>query len=446
MTKGGKMSHNILVVDGSNLARTILRGYLKKELPEAKVDTAATGEEAVRFLEAASECYHLITTALLLPDIDGLDLSRAVRTRSKHRHAPVVVVSSDADERLVREGFRAGVTEYFDKSQGLEALGAFIKEFVSRSPGYVGRVLYVEDSKTASAWGCKVMERHGLQVEHLASAEAAMQRLTQDSETPDVVVTDYFLSGKATGEDLLRFIRRNRRLSPQELPVLVVTGGSDSNRHAEVLHRGANDFIEKPTVEEILMARIRSLLLVKQTFDALQRQSEMMRQMAFTDSLTGVRNKRYLLEKGDGFLARYAPVALLITDVDHFKRINDTHGHLTGDKILASTGNLLRRLFPETDGHMVCRFGGEEFVIVSPRTTEADALAAGERLRRELSELKPEGIPLTASVGVVGSESHGDKNLSQLLALADQALYEGKSRGRNCVYYAGPAGPERASA
>ncbi len=376
--------------------------------------------------------------------MDGIDLCRHIRQSAQHGRAPVVVVSSDADERLTRGGFLAGVTEYFDKSRGIEALGAFIKEFVQRSPGYVGRVLYVEDSKTASAWGQRAMARQGLHVEHVTSAEMAMQRLSGPvQDFPDLVVTDYFLSGEATGEDLLRHIRLERRCSPQELPVLVVTGSSDNERHADVLHRGANDFIEKPIIEEILIARIRSLLMVRQTFAALQRQSEAMRLMAFTDSLTGTRNKRYLLEFGEEFLAAHkGPVTVLISDIDHFKHINDNHGHLTGDRILAATGELLRRMFSESEGHIVARFGGEEFVALLGDTAPEQGVAAAEGFCRALAELRPEGVALTTSVGVADTERHGGSGLARLIALADEALYEGKTGGRNCVRRAGLKKPE----
>ncbi|SCZ52104.1 GGDEF domain-containing response regulator [Thiohalomonas denitrificans] len=431
------MGRAILVVDGSSVAQAVLRSYLRKELMEAEVDIAATGEQALQLLEARQEPFGLITTALQLPDMDGLDLCLHIRQSRRHGRAPVVVVSSDADERLKRGGFQAGVTEYFDKSRGIEALGGFIKEFVQRSPGYVGRVLYVEDSRTASAWGCRAMVRQGLDVEHVTSAEMAMQRLNEaDSGLPDLVVTDYFLSGKATGEDLLRYVRQECRCSPQELPVLVVTGNSHSGRHAEVLHRGANDFIEKPIIEEILIARIRSLLMVSQTFATMRRQSEAMRLMAFSDSLTGTRNKRYLLDFGEEFMAdRKGSVVVLLNDIDHFKHINDTYGHLTGDRILEAIGRLLRGMFPESEGHLVARFGGEEFVTLLGATAPDEGLQAAEKFRHALSELHPEGIKVTTTVGVADTERHGT-DLARLIAMADEALYQGKTAGRDRVHCA----------
>ncbi len=428
----------ILVVDGSNLSRTVLRSYLKKELPEAAVDLAGSGDQALKLLSTCEECYSLVTTSLVLPDMDGLEVCKAVRATDRHRFAPVVVVSSDADERLVRGGFAAGVTEFFDKSRGIEALGEFIKDFVQRSPGRVGNLLYVEDSKTAAVWGRKIMERHGLTVCHFESAEAAMLSL-KDAEAPlpDLVVTDYFLSGEMTGEDLLRFIRADLRLLAQELPVLVVTGQSGEERHAEVLLKGASDFIEKPIVEEILMARIRSLLLIKQSFDALRRQSEDMHRMALTDSLTGVRNKRYLLDHGDEWMGGRGPVSVLVVDIDHFKQINDTHGHLLGDRVLAAVGELLRESFPDDGGSVVCRFGGEEFIVVLKNTVQEQACRDAELLRERIAESRPAATPVTVSIGVAAARGRDD-TLSGLIARADEALYRAKQSGRNRVCHAEP--------
>lgn len=443
------MGRRILVIDGSNLSRLVLKSYLKQELPDAHVVTAKSGKEAIAHLDNDSEFYHLVTTSLLLPDMDGLDLCRAVRANPVHKYAPVLVVSSDADTRLTRDGFDAGVTEFFDKARGVEALGEFIKEFVHRNPGRVGKILYVEDSKTAAMIGKKIMLKHGLIVIHKESAEEAVRVLehpTSDGR-PDMVVTDFFLKGEMTGLDLLGYVRSDMRLSPQEMPVLVVTGQSGEGKQAEVLMRGANDFIEKPIIEEIMMARIRSLLLVKQGFDALREQSEQMRRMAFSDSLTGNRNKRYLLDFGDELIGKSAnkPVAVMINDIDHFKHINDNFGHLTGDKVLQALGGLLNKLFPENQGNLVCRFGGEEFVTMLFNTTTEQALEKAELLRKAVSDLDPAGVHFTTSLGVVGTDLFPKLDLSKLIAKADEALYAAKENGRDRVYRVTSDGLELAS-
>ena len=428
----------ILVVDGSEVARTLLTRVVEEALPHARITLCGTGREAIAWMQA--EHFDLISTALLLPDMDGLDLSRRVRGDQRHHYTPIIVVSGDADERLLREGFAAGVTDYFDKSLGYQAFAGFLRDFARRNCGLVGRILFVEDSPTVAQHTIRLMERHGLQVVHTSSAEQALEVLLQDglADRPtrpvDIVVTDFYLKGRLTGGDLLHAIRVKLRLSQQEMPVLVITAAdTEENRQAEVFHAGANDFVSKPIVEEVLLARIRSLLLIKQQFNALKSQTEEMRQLATTDSLTGVRNKRYLLDYGEQFLTdrRNQPVSAMLLDIDHFKRLNDNYGHITGDRILESLGRLLLSSLREDT--VAVRFGGEEFAVLLPRCGLQEAENRAEALRAQVEALRPQGHPITISIGVASTSTQPDQTLTQLLTQADRALYAAKARGRNRV-------------
>lgn len=432
-----RLTH-ILVVDGSEVARTLVTRVLAEEMPHAQITLCGTGQEAIACMQAGH--FELITTALMLPDMDGLDLSRQVRNDRIHQYTPVIVVSGDADERLLREGFAAGVTDYFDKALGYQAFAVFLKDFTRRNCGLVGRILYVEDSPTVAAQTIRLMERHGLQVLHTTNAEDALDILLENSlghghgVDVDIVVTDFYLKGRLTGGDLLHAIRAKLRLSQQEMPVLVITATEPGdNRQAEVFHAGANDFVSKPIIEEVLLARIRSLLLIKQQFSALKIQAEEMRQLATTDSLTGVRNKRYLLDHGDQFLAdrRKQPVSAMLIDIDHFKKINDNYGHITGDRILEELGSLL--IGNLRDDTLVVRFGGEEFAVLIPRCSLAEAHKRGESLRAQVESLRPAGYPITISIGLASTATLSTPTLTQLLTLADRALYAAKARGRNQV-------------
>ncbi|MBI5041284.1 MAG: diguanylate cyclase [Gammaproteobacteria bacterium] len=432
-------STRILVVDGSEVARAIVARVVEEEMPNTRISHCGSGREAVAYMQ--SEHFDLITTALMLPDMDGLDFSRQVRTDPVHHYTPVIVVSGDADERLLREGFAAGVTDYFDKSLGYQAFASFIRDFTRRHTGLVGRILYVEDSPTAAAQTIRLMERHGLQVLHTPSAEQALDMLLEaslgDVASPgnvDIVVTDFYLKGRLTGGDLLHAIRAKLRLSQQEMPVLVITAAdADDGRQTEVFHAGANDFVSKPIVEEVLLARIRSLLLIKQQFNALKSQTEEMQVLATTDSLTGVRNKRFLLDHGEQFLAdrRKQPLSVMLLDIDHFKKINDNYGHITGDRILEALGRLLLDKLREDT--LIVRFGGEEFAVLLPRCTLRDAQIRAESLRVQIEDLRPLKRTVTVSIGLASTSTYPDFNLTQLLTQADKALYAAKAQGRNQV-------------
>lgn len=430
----------ILVVDGSTVSRQILSRILRDEMTNIEVESCKTGKAAIQKMQ--DNVYDLITTALLLPDMDGLALCRKIRNSntSSHQYTPVIVVSGDADERLLQEGFKAGVTDYFDKSEGYKAFGGFIKSFIQRNASLVGHVLFIEDSKTAAAVICKILEKHGLKVTHTDSAEIAMgmlevQHNNEDIPDPfDLVITDFYLKGDLTGGDLLYAIRARFHYSQQELPVLVITGNDDQKTQVEVFHAGGNDFVTKPILEEVIMARIRLLLLIRHQFEALTLQAENMRWIAATDSLTGVRSKRYLVDNGEDYIQNSAnqPVWAMLIDIDFFKKINDSLGHITGDHVLAELGTKFNQTFPSD---MVVRFGGEEFSVLMINMTHDEALQKAETLRQEVAELKPANVELTISVGLASMQDHPNSNLTQILALADKALYHSKETGRNRVSY-----------
>lgn len=426
----------ILIVDGSTVSREILSRILQSEITQVKVDNCKSGADAVQKLD--KNHYDLITTALMLPDMDGLALCRNIRNSRTHKYTPVIVVSGDADERLLQEGFKAGVTDYFDKSNGYKAFGDFIKSFIQRNSSLVGHVLFIEDSKTAAAVICDILDRHGLKVTHADSAEFALellekQRYDENTKDPiDLVITDFYLQGDLTGGDLLYAIRTHFHYSQQELPVLVITGNDDQKTQVEVFHAGGNDFVTKPILEEVIIARIRLLLLIRHQFEALKQQAESIRWIAATDSLTGVRSKRYLVDNGEEFIQNTAnqPVWAVIIDLDNFKEINNSLGHITGDHILAELGSKLNQSFPED---MVVRFGGEEFSILMKNQNLKETLQKTEKLRKEIEKLKPANVELTVSIGLASMQDHPDSNLTQILALADKALFQSKDTGRNRV-------------
>ncbi|HLA74947.1 MAG TPA: response regulator [Gammaproteobacteria bacterium] len=441
-----KKQASIMVVDGSGVSRTLITRILRIEMGNAQITACASAQQALSYLDSAK--YDLITTSLLLPDMDGLDLCRAIRQSNTHRFTPIIVVSGDANDRLLREGFAAGVTDYFDKSRGYAEFVEFVKALTLRNLGVVGRVLYVEDSPTAAEITRRIMEKHGLQVLHVTTGEQALDLLQgniidEDERQIDIVVTDFFLEGGMTGGDLLHAIRVNHHFSLQEMPVLIITAESNIKKQIELIHRGANDFVGKPLVEEILMARLRSLLLVKQQHKALLRQAEEMKRLATTDSLTGVRSKRYLLDSGERFVADKdnQPIWAMLIDIDHFKNINANRGYFSGDHILIRLGALLRKHF--AGDAVVVRFGGEEFAVLLPRCSRVEAHGKAEALRQSIEVLRPMDIPVTISIGIAATIDYPALNLTQLLALADQALHGAKAAGRNRVFTISPQGGVR---
>ena len=240
-----------------------------------------------------------------------------------------------------------------------------------------------------------------------------------------------------SGGDFLHNLRCGQYFTREELPVLIVTGGDSPNLQAEIFHAGGNDYVTKPIVEEIFISRIRSLLLIKQQFRMLKKQSEEMQLMATVDSLTGLFNKRYLVSNIEAILedTKNHPVWVAMLDLDHFKSVNDHYGHMAGDRVLQGVGRLMKGFFRE--GDIVARVGGEEFVVVMTRRTPRECLAEIEALRRAIEALKPGGFSATASIGLANNIQHRRMSLDDLLFAADSAMYRAKQAGRNRVCQAG---------
>jgi two-component system, cell cycle response regulator len=435
---------NIMVIDGSRLARTVLSAGFKEQMPDASVVTCASAEEALGHLN--KDQFDIITISIMLPDMDGLKLSRKIRhSNQTHRYTPIIIVSGDADQRLLAEGFDAGVTDYFDKSLGEEVFVKFIKSFIERNRGLVGKVLYIEDSPSAAMVTRNILEKHGLQVTHVTCAEEALKILNTANSSEgnefDIIITDFYLKGSMTGGDLLYAIRVKHHYSQQEMPVLVVTVSDNEEKQAEVFHAGANDFITKPIYEGVLIARVRSLITIKQQYTALAEKSNQLTLIASTDHLTGTRNKRYLLDNGGKFLRDEAnqPAAAFLLDLDLFKKLNDTHGHITGDHVLEAIGALLNKSF--ADHHaIVSRFGGEELCVLIANMDSRQAIEKAEELRVQIEQLKPLDLLVTCSIGVCSTDVHSADNLTHFIDIADQALYKAKYAGRNRVFVAAAGG------
>jgi len=256
----------VLVVDGSKVVRQLIARVLKSELPDSDVVGAGSGAEAQELMDGGA--FDFITIALRLPDMDGLELARHVRESAAQAYVPIVVVSGDVDGRLHSRTLGEHVTDYFDKSLGFQALAEFIRGYVKPADSAQGEVLYVEDSRVVALATRRILEKHGLTVHHVVSVEDALVLLDKAKEESrvgaDIVLTDVSLKGELTGGDLLERIRREYGYGKGRLPVLVMTGDENPANQAALLRAGANDLVEKPIEEKLLMTKLLFQLRVSQ--------------------------------------------------------------------------------------------------------------------------------------------------------------------------------------
>jgi CheY-like chemotaxis protein len=248
----------VMVVDGSKVARMMIEQLLRKELPGLDFVGCETGAQAKEALLDGT--INLVTTALALPDMDGLELAKFVREFTPQAYIPIIVVSGNVQERLESRKLSEDVTDYFDKSLGFGALATFIRGYVNPEDVPDGEVLYVEDSRVVAVATRRMLEKHGLKVTHVVSVEDALTRLHAFHEDgtppPDALLTDVYLKGELTGMDLLKRVRNDIGYSKSELPAIVMTGDSDPKNQSELLRMGANDLVEKPIEERMLITKL----------------------------------------------------------------------------------------------------------------------------------------------------------------------------------------------
>ncbi len=248
----------VMVVDGSKVARMMIEQLLRKELPGLDFIGCETGAEAKKALLDGT--INLVTTALALPDMDGLELVEFIREYTPQAYIPIIVVSGNVQERLESRKLSDDVTDYFDKALGFSALATFIRGYVKPEDVQDGEVLYVEDSRVVAVATRRMLEKHSLQVTHVTTVEDALARLQVFHEDgtppPDVLLTDVYLKGELTGMDLLDRVRTQIGYTKAELPIIVMTGDSDPGNQSDLLRRGANDLVVKPIEERALITKL----------------------------------------------------------------------------------------------------------------------------------------------------------------------------------------------
>jgi len=449
------LSARILVVDDLEANRRLLEAKLTAEYYD--VLTASRGEEAVQL--AKRERPDLILMDVMMPGgIDGFEACRRLKAQPETRHIPVVICTTLDDQESRNRGLQAGAEDFVTKpiddvhliarAKSLLSLKVVIDELRAREANGKKLGVIEEDLRADPleqhrliSGAVLVVDDNPSQVKRIKGALGVEHRvaLLGESDTmgaPDLVV----VSVTAKSFDGFRVIARMRSGEPtRHLPILAVIDPDDRKRAIRALELGAHDIITRPLDEDELIARARTLMRRKRYMDALRARLDQSLELAITDQLTGLYNRRFLSAQLGPLTQRAQcggdPVSVMIVDIDHFKRINDTHGHDVGDAILREFAVRLASNVRPSD--FACRFGGEEFVVIMPRTTGDVACLAAERLRRQIAAAPfqtprlSQPLDVTISIGVANAEA-GDE-ADALLKRADEALYEAKTAGRNRV-------------
>lgn len=418
-----------LIVDPVDATRAMLKRMVQQAGLQAL--QAASASEALDLARREQPQIGLLSNRL--PDMGGLRLASALRPLVA-RSAPLLLVTSEDNPEFLQEAFSAGITDVFQRER-MPQLKAYLQAFIGQQQcqGLQGeRILLVEDSRVFVHMVTELLEQCGMQVDS-ASSVADARRLFEQNPY-HMVITDLVLEGGESGMSLIRYLRRSEQ-DYVKLPILVMTAFDDPSRKAELFRCGVNDYVPKPLNPEEFKARARNLLIARHLFERVEAQEQRMRQLATTDALTGLSNRHLYFEAATRYLARAEregqALCMLVADIDHFKGINDRHGHARGDDVLRAVGELIRQR--SRRGDVVARYGGEEFVALLPNCGVEDALNKAEGLRLAAEQLEVNDVRLTLSVGVACFDPGRPETLDSLFGRADAALYEAKRLGRNRV-------------
>lgn len=225
----------------------------------------------------------------------------------------------------------------------------------------------------------------------------------------------------------------------KDTPVILLTGRGDRELKIKGLELGASDYITKPFDAEELVARVKVHLKIKNLQDDLKRTNELLLELSNTDHLTGLFNRRYLMEalgkEVQRSVRKKSNLSMLVLDIDHFKKVNDAYGHLQGDIVLQRVSQLLQKELRTYD--TAARYGGEEFIAILPAATLDEAVFVANRVRMAVQTASFNGIlselSLTVSLGVANISASGVTTVDGFIKLADDALYRAKANGRNRV-------------
>jgi diguanylate cyclase (GGDEF)-like protein len=417
-------SATVLVVDDDPTFRRQAERCARGQLVD--VVLAASANEAIEQLRAGRRIDAVLVSAQLPPE--GAASAVASELRGLPTPPPFAFLSRDGTQSHRVAAAHAGARLFLEKPLDPDTLEAAVRDLIACTHAAQPHVFVVDDDAAFRGYLTAVLEREGMRVTGMADADAMLEAMA--GAPPDVLLLDMIMPGIG-GIDVCRLLRTSREW--QEIPILFLTASANLESRIAAYRAGADDYLVKPLVEDELLARVNVRL----------ERARLLRERAEKDALTGLLLRRAFLERARARMAearrRDHRLTLCLLDVDHFKIINDSQGHLVGDRVLATLGSLLCERFRAED--LRGRWGGEEFILAFPGERGEAIERVLARALKEVAALEFTGeggehFRVTLSAGISSYPEDGG-SLEALLQAADRRVYAAKQQGRNRVVFEG---------
>lgn len=417
----------ILIVEDS----LSLLKHIKKSLSEAlpiECDIATTEKKAMELLEANT--YDLVIMDIYLPDSSGNFIGAMIRKKNR-----LIIITGNDNENNREKLVSLPIVDYVYKTDEKTLVNYLVNAIKRLIENETTVVAVCDDSKLSRLKIIEILKNQNLRYLELEDGQQAYDCIVTQRLKVDLIITDVNMP-RMNGID---FIRHTRHIyATNELPILALSSSEKPSIVAQLLKIGANDYIRKPIGNEEFLTRMNISLEQYRLYNENQVLIKKLKKVSTTDFLTKLYNRNFFYSsikhiqaqgKRDGH-----QYGIIMIDIDHFKAVNDNYGHEAGDIAIKRVAKVIKNSARESD--IACRWGGEEFLILVPKSNLTELVQFSERLRKRIEAsvivIDP-GIlefSITASMGISVGD---DDNLENVIAKADKHLYEAKQSGRNTV-------------
>lgn len=422
-TEAGRPGRDVLVVDEDQDTRRLLTSVLHHEGIEVRV--ATTAAEARALIDARMPDGLFVDVRL--PDAPGYSVVEYARHKPEGDQTAILMLSPVGDFLDLAEAIHAGADACYTKPAEIEPAHRKLLQMLERAQAEVPRILVVEDDDMHAAFARTVLESAGYLVDVCSAPRSFAEHMA--TFQPELLLMDVNLP-EASGYDLARLVRQQEQ--HVALPIIFLTSEAELESRIRAAKAGGDEHLTKPVHPALLASAVAARL----------ERARFLKTLLHRDGLTRLLTHASFMEQVQQMIDRRArstqgQASLVLLDVDHFKRINDTYGHQAGDRVLARLAALLRQHLRRTD--VIGRYGGEEFGVLLDHLSVEDAQRLIARLLGEFSALDhaagEQHFRVTFSAGIApyveGLQRHA------WIERADQALYAAKNAGRNRVVVAG---------